>query len=131
MPRPDSSGEKAAAGVNHDIMVDMVSELRDPTYLVLAALAGGRLHGYGIVREAEAITGEEGRLRVGSLYATLDRLESEGLVEADGDEQVDGRLRRYYRLTPDGARVLSVEARARVLVGNKVLRRLRLRGGLA
>jgi PadR family transcriptional regulator PadR len=46
---------------------------------------------------------------VGTLYAALDRLEGEGLVESDGDEVVDGRLRRYYRLTDDGLQTLDNE----------------------
>jgi DNA-binding PadR family transcriptional regulator len=104
----------------------MVSEMRGPTYLVLAALAVGRLHGYGIMQEAAAIAPGAARLKVGSLYATLDRLESDGLVATDGEEAVDGRLRRYYRLTEHGAGLLAQETRARITVGNEVLHRLGL-----
>jgi DNA-binding PadR family transcriptional regulator len=39
------------------------------------------------------------RLRAGTLYAALDRLADEKLVEVDREEVVDARLRRYYRLT--------------------------------
>ncbi|WP_231618563.1 PadR family transcriptional regulator [Nonomuraea sp. SBT364] len=50
------------------------------------------------------------RLRVGTLYAALDRLQAEGLVAADQEEIVDGRARRYYRLTPEGELRLAAEA---------------------
>ena len=42
------------------------------------------------------------RLRAETLYAALNRLAVEGLVEVDREEVVDTRLRRYYRLTPPG-----------------------------
>jgi DNA-binding PadR family transcriptional regulator len=44
------------------------------------------------------------------LYAALDRLRIDGLVEVDREEVVDSRLRRYYRLTSDGTKVLAGEA---------------------
>ena len=49
-------------------------------------------------------------LRPGTLYGALDRLAAEGLLEADREEVVNGRLRRYYRLTDAGAAVLEQEA---------------------
>lgn len=67
----------------------------------------------------------------GSLYAVLDRLVVEGLVEPAGEEVVDGRLRRYYRLTGDGRSALAEEARRRASVSKEALRRLRLAGGVA
>lgn len=86
------------------------TELREPTFLVLAALADGRKHGYGIITEAETISHGRVRLKAGTLYTALERLCAEGLVVAAGDEVVAGRLRRYYDLTDDGASVLAVEA---------------------
>jgi DNA-binding PadR family transcriptional regulator len=49
------------------------------------------------------------RLRAGTLYAALDRLKSDGMVIADKEEVVDGRLRRYYRITDEGAAGLAAE----------------------
>src|SRR5258708_13483665 len=53
-----------------------------------------------------------GRLAVGpgTLYGALDRLADEGLLESDREEVVDGRMRRYYRLTDAGAALLEREA---------------------
>jgi DNA-binding PadR family transcriptional regulator len=83
--------------------------LREPTFLILTALAAGAQHGYGIMTDVGEISGGRVRLRAGSLYAALNRLVVEGLVEFDREEIVDGRLRRYYRLAPPGARRLAAE----------------------
>jgi DNA-binding PadR family transcriptional regulator len=83
--------------------------LQEPTFLILTALAAGPQHGYGIMTDVEEISAGRVRLRAGTLYAALDRLASEELVEADREEIVDGRLRRYYRLTPPGADRLAAE----------------------
>jgi DNA-binding PadR family transcriptional regulator len=84
--------------------------MREPTFLILTALAAGPSHGYGVIRAVEALSSGEVVLRPGTLYGALDRLTDEGLVEADREEQVGGRLRRYYRLTSDGAAALATEA---------------------
>src|SRR6478735_234351 len=51
-----------------------------PPLLVLGALAGGPLHGYGIIQQVQRATGIT--LGAGTLYAALSRLEGEGLVRA-------------------------------------------------
>ena len=83
--------------------------MREPTFLILTALAAGAQHGYGIMTDVAQISGGRVRLRAGTLYAALNRLTAEGLVEVDREEIVDTRLRRYYRLTPPGAQRLSAE----------------------
>ena len=102
----------------------MVSELREPTYLVLTALAGRPLHGYAIISEVKKITRDQVILRAGSLYGTLDRLVDEGLVCTTGEEVVDGRLRRYYTLTERGTASLAAHATRMVSVSTEALRRL-------
>ena len=88
-------------------MTDM--PLREPTFLILTALAAGAQHGYGIMTDVARISEGRVRLRAGTLYAALNRLAVEGLVEVDREEIVDTRLRRYYRLTPPGVQRLGVE----------------------
>jgi DNA-binding PadR family transcriptional regulator len=83
--------------------------MQEPTFLILTALAGRAQHGYGIMSDVERISDARVRLRAGTLYAALDRLRSDGLVAADREEVVDGRLRRYYRLTDEGAARLTAE----------------------
>lgn len=92
--------------------------MREPTFLILTALAGGESrHGYGIVRQVATLSGGRVSLLPGTLYTALDRLVAQGLVEHDRDEAVDGRLRRYYRLTSAGRTALEAETgRLRTLV---------------
>lgn len=87
--------------------------MQEPTFLILTALAAGAQHGYGIITDVAQISGGGIRLRAGTLYAALDRLRSDDLVEVDREEVVDGRLRRYYRLTAKGAERLAAEAARR------------------
>ena len=80
-----------------------MTPLQEPTFLVLAALAGEPLHGYGIIQAVTELSGGRVELRPGTLYPALDRLTTDGLVELAREEVVDNRLRRYYRLTDRGA----------------------------
>ncbi len=85
-------------------------EIRRSTYFVLAALLDGPLHGYGIIKRADELSGGEVRLSTGTLFGALDRLVESGLVEAGEEEKVEGRVRRAYALTEDGHTVLTAEA---------------------
>jgi DNA-binding PadR family transcriptional regulator len=94
----------------------VTAPLQEPTFLILAALAAEPAHGYGITQAIATLSAGRVKLRPGTLYGALDRLAEQGLVVADRDEIVEGRHRRYYRLTDDGAAVL--EAEAQRLAGN-------------
>jgi len=84
--------------------------LREASFLILSALAGGPRHGYGIIKDVQAQSDGTVVLRVGTLYGALDRLAGEGLIEFDHEEVVDSRLRRYYRISAAGAGRLAREA---------------------
>src|SRR6201992_2123411 len=84
--------------------------LQEATFLILTALADGSQHGYGIISEVSDISEGRVRLRAGTLYTALDRLRADGLIGVDREEIVDNRLRRYYRLTPDGEKRLGARA---------------------
>jgi len=110
--------------------------LQEPTFLILTALAAGPQHGYGIMTDVAQISKNRVNLRAGTLYAALDRLSGEGAVDVDREEIVDGRLRRYYKLTPAGAELLAAEAerlRANATVASGRLAKLSesLAGGAA
>jgi DNA-binding PadR family transcriptional regulator len=105
------------------------SEIREPTFLILSSLAGGAQHGYGIMREVDDLSGGRVTLRAGTLYAALDRLVADGLVEDVGTEVVDGRLRRYYELTNEGANVLEAEVERMRSNASRAASRLRSRKG--
>lgn len=87
----------------------MSHPLREPTFLILTALAREPLHGYGLIAEVSELSAGQVALRPGTLYGALDRLTDDGLVEPDHEEVVDGRNRRYYRLTGPGIEVLAAE----------------------
>ena len=103
--------------------------MQEATFLILTALADGAQHGYGIIMDVQQISGGRVKLRAGTLYTALDRLRADRLITVDREEIVEGRLRRYYRLTPEGAKVLAAEA-AR-LQANTTVALARLRPGLA
>ncbi|WP_146952671.1 PadR family transcriptional regulator [Cellulomonas soli] len=83
--------------------------MTEQTYLVLLALADQPRHGYGIVQEVRSLSADRVRLGAGTLYGILDRLVEARYAEASGEVVVDGRLRRYYRLTDEGLAVLAAE----------------------
>jgi DNA-binding PadR family transcriptional regulator len=101
--------------------------LQEPTFLILTALAVGPLHGYGVIQEVTALSDGRVTLRPGTLYGALDRLVEQGLAAADREEIVDGRLRRYYRITDEGANLLDAEARRLTTNAEAAVSRLRRR----
>jgi PadR family transcriptional regulator, regulatory protein PadR len=84
--------------------------MSEATYYVLAALLDERLHGYGVIKKTAALSGGSVKLTTGTLYGALDRLVRQGLVALAGEEEVGGRLRRYYRITDAGAEAVRAEA---------------------
>ena len=101
--------------------------MREPTYFILAALQAEPLHGYAIIRQAEALS--QGRVKpaTGTLYTALDRLTGEGYVHVVREEVVNGRARRYYALTSEGRAALHAEAvhlaeAARVVIDRTAIR---------
>jgi DNA-binding PadR family transcriptional regulator len=84
--------------------------MQEATFMILAALAAGNQHGYGIITDVRESSAGRVLLKAGTLYAALERLRTDKLIEVDREEVVDSRLRRYYRLTPEGCEVLAAEA---------------------
>ena len=77
---------------------------------ILLALAGGELHGYGILKEVLRHTDGTVRLGPGTIYGTLQRLMESGWVEeTDGPGSVPDERRRYYRLSRSGREALRSE----------------------
>jgi DNA-binding PadR family transcriptional regulator len=104
--------------------------MREPTFLILTSLAAEPQHGYGIMTDVARISAGRVRLRAGTLYAALDRLTAEGLIEADHEEIVDARLRRYYRITGEGKQQLTAEVARLRANAAAAASRLGLAGGL-
>lgn len=74
--------------------------------LVLSVLAGGPLHGYGIVCELRRRSDAELDLAEGALYPALHRLEREGLLASSWTDDAP-RRRRVYQLTTLGRQALA------------------------
>jgi len=73
--------------------------------MILTLLARGDLYGYELIKELERCSGGVFTLKEGTLYPILHGMESDGWVEAYWRE-VDGRKRKYYRVTDAGTRQL-------------------------
>lgn len=110
--------------------------LREPTFLILTALAAEPLHGYGLITEVSRLSDGRVALRPGTLYGALDRLVDAELVAVEREEVVDGRLRRYYRLTDHGGELLATETErmrrnVEAATARLTARAPRLSGGMA
>ncbi len=78
--------------------------------MILSSLEKGETHGLEILRRLELAGCGLLRLKEGSLYPALYRLEAQGLVQAVWEEEMHGRRgarRRFYRLTSKGKRALN------------------------
>src|SRR6516225_8601838 len=78
--------------------------------MILATLEQGEAHGLEILRRLDAAGCGLLRLKEGSLYPALYRLEADGAVKAAWEAEPHGRRgarRRIYRLTPKGQRKLA------------------------
>ena len=71
----------------------------------------GSLHGYGIARRIEQISGNLLAVNQGTLYPLLLKLEQEGAIASEWGASENNRRARFYRLTRDGRRQLQAEAR--------------------
>ena len=79
--------------------------------LILKTLERHRepLHGYGIARYIQRVSGDVLQVEEGSLYPALQRLAVKGLVEAEWGVSDNGRRGRLYRLTRVGRKQLAEE----------------------
>jgi transcriptional regulator len=78
--------------------------------MVLKTLdAMGPLHGYGLARRIEQISGDRLVLNYGSVYPALLRLEQEGSIVSEWGASENNRKAKYYRLTAVGRRQLQKE----------------------
>src|SRR5690348_8641164 len=71
----------------------------------------GPLHGYGIARRIEQISGDMLAVNQGTLYPVLLRLEQEGAIRSEWGASENNRRARFYRLTRAGQKLLQTETR--------------------
>lgn len=99
--------------------------LSESTFFIILSLAAGPRDGYAILQEVEALSDGRVVLSTGTLYGALKRLLEDGWIERleEPAPEADGRVRRTYRLTELGRRILEAEsARLRRLAGIAQLR---------
>jgi PadR family transcriptional regulator, regulatory protein PadR len=72
----------------------------------------GPLHGYGIARRIEQISGDLLTVNQGTLYPVLLKLEQEGSIASEWGVSENNRKARFYRLTRGGRKQLSAEAQS-------------------
>jgi len=75
--------------------------------LILALLEERPRYGYEVGKLIERLSGGRLTFRIGSLYPMFTRLETRGLITGRWVETAGEPRRRYYRLTPDGRKVLA------------------------
>lgn len=71
----------------------------------------GALHGYGIARRIEQVSGDRLSVNYGTLYPALLKLQQEGYVASEWGVSANNRKARFYRLTKAGRKQVEREAR--------------------
>lgn len=94
----DTSSNEFLRGTLKTIVLKLLAEQRATGE---AKSRPGRMYGYEITQAVKERTKGEITLSFGALYPVLHKLEQEGLLITE-TEEVDGRLRKYYSLTPTG-----------------------------
>ena len=79
--------------------------------LILKALSAGELHGLGVSRRIDQMTGGTFVVQPGSLFPALHRLAQEGFIKGSWQPWSEGRRTKCYALTADGRRQLESEKR--------------------
>jgi len=79
--------------------------------MVLQTLATMRaMHGYGIARRIEQVSGDEILLNQGTIYAALVRLQHGGLISGDWGTSANNRRAKFYSITKKGRKHLAADA---------------------
>lgn len=82
------------------------------TLMILRTLeAMGPLHGYGIARRIEDVSGNRIALNYGTLYPALLKLEQQGFITAKWDVSENNRRAKFYALTASGRKEVIRETR--------------------
>ena len=77
--------------------------------LIMRTIALGPLHGWAIAQRIQLISDDLLRVRQGSLYPALHRLEHQGWITADWGASENNRRARFYALTKAGRKQLEAE----------------------
>lgn len=99
----------ATGGNLSDLKLDLLQGTLD--LMVLQTLAAiGPLHGYGIARRIEQVSGNEVLLNQGTIYASLVRLQQRGWISAEWGTSENNRRAKFYSITRRGRKQLTQDA---------------------
>lgn len=101
------------AGTAAESVAVPVSRLNHGDYHILLVLSERECHGYAIMAEVAEVTEGATRFGPGTLYTSIKRLVTAGVIEECGnrpDPKINDEPRRYYRLTGMGQKVLTAES---------------------
>jgi PadR family transcriptional regulator len=97
--------------------------------MVLQTLASmGPLHGYGIARRIEQVSGNEVLLNQGTIYASLVRLQERGWISAEWGTSDNNRKAKFYSITKKGRKQLAEDAEYWQRLSNVMGRVLAMQG---
>jgi transcriptional regulator len=69
----------------------------------------GALHGYGIARRIEQVSGDQVLLNQGTIYASLVRLQNRGWIDAEWGTSDNNRKAKFYSITKTGRKQLAAD----------------------
>ena len=108
-----------------DAKLDLLQGTLD--LMVLQTLAAvGDLHGYGIARRIEQVSGDEVLLNQGTIYAALVRLQQRGWIDAEWGASENNRKAKFYSITNSGVKQLAKETEDWERISRVIGRVLRL-----
>ena len=93
----------------NEVKLDRELKKGSAELLILSLVEARQRHGYEINKLIEARSGGVLRFKVASLYPLLYRLERRGWIKGRWVEKSGQRRRRYYKLTPEGRKVLAAQ----------------------
>lgn len=102
MPDPSTADPNTA-----DPNTDVIHGTLD--LLILKTLSLHPLHGFGIARRVEQVSGGVFKVNPGSLLVSLKRLERAGCIDSEWRQTENSRRAKYYELTPAGHEQLEAE----------------------
>jgi len=92
-----------------DPIIEAAARKGSAELLILSVLEDGQLHGYDIAREISRRSDGLLAFHVASLYPLLYKLEDKSWIQGRWVEKAGQRRRRYYKLTPEGRKMLAAQ----------------------
>jgi len=77
--------------------------------LILKTITKEPLHGWGVAKRIQALSGDVLAVGQGSLYPALHRLEQQGWIRSEWKDSDLGRSAKFYELTKEGRKQLQKE----------------------